>query len=195
MCGDPVTIGLMAVSTAMSAVGAIRQGGAADAAAKAEAQAAEQQAQGARNRAQFEIAQERRAQRQAFGQQVAQLGSQGTALTGQPIDLLADNAKQAELALQAIRFESEIAALNQENQAALTRFGGRGARREGFFSAGTELLRGATSIAGELGKPSPPENFGRVKTGRIPIPTRRPEGLGEATSPSRSRFRSGGPLR
>ena len=148
MCGDPVTIGLMAVSTAMSAVGAIRQGGAADAAAKAEAQAAEQQAQGARNRAQFEIAQERRAQRQAFGQQVAQLGSQGTALTGQPIDLLADNAKQAELALQAIRFESEIAARNQENQAALARFRGRRARREGFFSAGTELLSGATRIAG-----------------------------------------------
>ena len=147
MCGDPVTIGLMAVSTAMSAVGAIRQGNADDAAARAQAQATEQQAQGVRNRAQFEIAQERRAQRQALGQQVAQLGGQGTALIGQPIDLLADNAKQAELALQAIRFEGEIAARNQENQAALTRFGGRQARREGFFSAGTELLSGATRIA------------------------------------------------
>ena len=147
MCGDPVTIGLMAVSTAMSAVGAIREGNAENAAARARAQATEQQAQGVRNRAQFEIAQERRAQRKALGQQVAQLGSQGTALTGQPIDLLAENAKQAELALQAIRFESEITARNQENQAALTRFGGRQARRDGVFKAGTALLSGATRIA------------------------------------------------
>ena len=150
MCGDPVTIGLMAVSTAMSAVGAIREGNAAEATAEAQAQIAEQQAQAQRNVGQFQVAQERRAQRQALGQQMAQLGSQGTALTGQPIDLLADSAKQAELALQAIRFESEIAARNQESRAALTRFEGRQARSDGIFKAGTALLSGATSIAGEL---------------------------------------------
>lgn len=162
MCGDPVTIGLMAVSTAMSAVGAIREGNATDAAARAQAQATEQQAQGVRNRAQFDIAQERRAQRQALGQQVAQFGSQGTALIGQPIDLLADNAKQAELALQAIRFEGEIAARNQENQAALTRFRGRQARSDGVFKAGTALLSGATKIAGNLNEPSPKEEVPRT---------------------------------
>ena len=185
MCGDPVTIGLMAVSTAMSAVGAIREGNAADASAKAQAQATEQQAQAVRNRAQFEIAQERRTQRQALGQQVAQLGSQGTALTGQPIDLLADNAKQAELALQAIRFESEIAARNQENQAALTRFDGRQARREGFFSAGTELLRGATSIRKELDFSDTTE-----ASNLIPLPPRRnPFHAGGVPIPRRNPFR------
>ena len=150
MCGDPVTIGLMAVSTAMSAVGAIREGNAADAAAKAQAQAAEQQAQAQRNVGQFQVAQERREGRRALGQQIAQLGSQGTALTGQPIDLLADSAKQNELALQAIRFQSEIAARNQENEADLVRFRGRQARSAGIFKAGTALLSGATKIAGEL---------------------------------------------
>ena len=174
MCGDPVTIGLMAASTAMNAIGAIREGSAADAGARARAQATEQQAQGVRNRAQFEIAQERRAQRQALGQQVAQLGSQGTALIGQPIDLLADNAKQAELALQAIRFESEIAARNQENQAALTRFDGRQARSAGIFKAGTALLSGATKIAGELDFSNTTTGDNDIRNVTPPIPRGNP---------------------
>ena len=162
MCGDPVTIGLMAVSTAMSAVGAIREGNAADAAARAQAQAAEQQAQAQRNVGQFQVAQERREGRRALGQQIAQLGSQGTALTGQPIDLLADSAKQNELALQAIRFQSEVAARNQENEADLARFRGRQARSAGIFKAGTALLSGATKIAGKLNEPSPKEEVPRT---------------------------------
>ena len=189
MCGDPVTIGLMAASTAMNAIGAIREGNAADAGARARAQATEQQAQGVRNRAQLEIAQERRAQRQALGQQVAQLGSQGTALIGQPIDLLADNAKQAELALQAIRFESEIAARNQENQAALTRFDGRQARREGFFSAGTELLKGATSIRGELDFSNTTTGDNNIRNLTPPPPRRNPFHAGGVPLPRRNPFR------
>ena len=151
MCHPVAVVAMTAASTAMSAIGAIREGNAADAAAKAQAQAAEQQAQAQRNVGQFEVAQERREQRRVFGQQVAQLGSQGTALTGQPIDLLADSAKQNELALQAIRFQSEIAARNQENEADLARFRGRQARSAGIFKAGTALLSGATKIAGRFG--------------------------------------------
>ncbi len=150
MCHPVAVVAMTAASTAMSAIGAIREGNAADAAAKAQAQAAEQQAQAQRNVAQFEVAQERSEQRRAFGQQVAQLGSQGTALTGQPIDLLADSAKQDELALQAIRFRSEIGAQNFENDAALARFRGRQARSDGIFKAGTALLTGGTKIAGQL---------------------------------------------
>lgn len=146
-----VEVALMAASTAMNAIGAIREGNAADATAKAQAQAAEQQAQAQRNVGQFQVAQERREGRRALGQQIAQLGSQGTALMGQPIDLLADSAKQNELALQAIRFQSEIAARNQENEADLARFRGRQARSAGIFKAGTALLSGATKIAGKFG--------------------------------------------
>ena len=147
MC-HPVAV--LAVSAATTAIGAIREGNAAEATAEAQAQIAEQQAQGQRNVAQFQVAQERRERRRALGQQVAQLGSQGTALTGQPIDLLADTAKQDELALQAIRFQSEIGARDLENDAALTRFRGRQARSDGIFKAGTALLTGGTEIADKL---------------------------------------------
>ena len=143
-------IAVTAISAATTAIGALREGNAAQATAEAQARIAEQQAQAQRNQAQFEVAQERRERRRAFGQQVAQLGSQGTALTGQPIDLLADSAKQDELALQAIRFRSEIGARDLENQAELRRFRGRQARSAGVFKAGTSLLTGGTEIAEKL---------------------------------------------
>lgn len=145
-------IAVTAISAATTAIGAIREGNAAEATAETQAEIAEQQAQGQRNVAQFQVAQERRERRRAFGQQVAQLGSQGTALTGQPIDLLADSAKQDELALQSIRFQSEIAARNRDNEAALTRFRGRQARSDGIFKAGTALLTGGTEIAEMLNR-------------------------------------------
>ena len=147
MCVEVI---LLAANTALSTIGAIREANVADATAKAQARLTDQQAQAQRNRAQFEVAQQRRQQRQALGQQVAQAGSQGTALIGQPIDLLADSAKEAELALQALRFESEVAARNLEKQADLTRFSGRRQREAGLFKAGTALLSGASTIAGKL---------------------------------------------
>ncbi len=149
-------IAVTAISAATTAIGALREGNAAQASAEAQAQIAEQQAQAQRNVAQFEVAQERRERRRALGQQVAQFGSQGTALTGQPIDLLADSAKQNELALQAIRFRSEIGAQNLENDAALKRFQGRQARSDGIFKAGTALLTGGTEIARTLNTPADP---------------------------------------
>ncbi len=177
-----VEVALLAANTALSTIGAIREANVADATARAQARITDQQAQAQRNRAQFEIAQQRRQQRDALGRQVAQAGSQGTALTGQPIDLLADSAKQAELALQAIRFESEITARNLENQVELTRFTGRRQREAGLFRAGTSLLSGASKIAGRFGEAEEP-------SATPPIPRPRPPNLVTPPIPRRNPFR------
>ncbi len=174
MCGDPVTIGLLAASTALSTIGALRDAGAQANAAKANARVAEQQAQLQRDVGQFNVARERRLQRRALAQQVANAGSQGTALTGQPIDLLADSAKQAELDLQALRFDSEIKAQASDTEARFRRFEARQARNAGFFKAGTALLTGATKIAGSLDISNPTTGANNIRNVTPPIPRGNP---------------------
>ena len=149
MCVDPGTIFAVA-STATQAIGGLRGGSAGNAAAEANADALEREAQIERNAGQFNVARERRDLRRQLAQQRAAAGSQGTALTGQPVSILADSARQAESDLQAIRFDSEARATSFETQADFRRFEGRRRRDAGFLRAGTSLLTGASRIAGSF---------------------------------------------
>ncbi len=152
----------------MQVVGSLREGNAQAAAARANAEAADARALTERRIGAFEVARERRQQRRFMAQQAANAGSQGTALTGQPVDLLADSARQAQLDRDAIRFNAEIGAQGFETQADFDRFEARQARSAGFMRAGTALLTGASRIAGRFGGSS------GTATRTPPIPRRRP---------------------
>ncbi len=150
MCGP--TLILAGVGTAVQMIGSLREGNAQAAAAEANAQAADARARSERQIGTFEAARERRLQRRSMAQELVNASAQGTALTGQPIDLLSDSARQAQLDLDAIRFNAETRAVGFETQADFDRFEARQARTGGIVRAGTALLTGATRVAGRFGR-------------------------------------------
>lgn len=70
------------------------------------------------------------------------------------------------------RFNTDIAALNAEQRASNARSNAKAAKQQGIFDA-------ITTVAG-FSAPSVPgvENFGRTKTGKVPIPGRKPSLVG-----------------
>lgn len=141
----------MAAGMAVQTVGSMRDGAAQAEVGRANQRVADQAAQTEREIGAFNVARERRVLRRQLGEQRAAAGAQGTALIGQPVDILAASERQAELDLQAIRFDSELRARNLETQADFRRFEGRQARQTGFTRAGTALLTGGSRIAARLG--------------------------------------------
>lgn len=148
MCG-PVEV-LTGLGTAVSAVGSMRQGSAANAAAEANARVAEQQAQTERDVGQIRVAQVRRDQRRRQSEQIVAGSAQGTALTGQFVDILSDDARQDALERAFVRHEAATRASGFETRAEFARFEGRARQERGFFRAGTALLAGGTRIAGRF---------------------------------------------
>lgn len=139
-------IGLAAL--AISAFGAIKQGQAANSAAKFEAEQLRQQ--GIRDR---EIAvqnsadfRDREARRQATLR--ARVAGSGTTLEGSPLAVLNDLAAETEF--QALRIEAggDTAANQAGNQGAIRLFEGRAAKQAGFLSAGSSLLTAGSQFGG-----------------------------------------------
>lgn len=129
---------------AVSAVGAIQQGEAANAAAKFEAdqlrQQAERDRQIARQEAEDYSNQEAR-QRARF--RALQAGS-GTTLEGTPLAVLGDLAEEAELQAQRTIASGATAANRAEGSARLRLFEGRNAQQAGYLRAGSTLLTAAS---------------------------------------------------
>jgi hypothetical protein len=63
------------------------------------------------------------------------------------------------------RFNTDMNALNAEQRAANARSDASAAKQQGIFDA----ISTVSSF-----KPAPGENFGRIKTGKVPIPKRKP---------------------
>lgn len=143
------------ISAGVSAAGAIAQGQQAKAQAKFQAAVNEQQA--ARTR-QISAGQEedfRRRQSRLFAERRAALGAAGVeAGTGTPLLTFGDFAAETELQALRIRSGGQTQATRLEQQASLTRAGGRAARRRGFFRAGSSLLSGFAE-ANEFSRTTP----------------------------------------
>lgn len=137
----------MAAAAAISAISAIKQGQAAKAAAKYNAQIAEQNADLARQEAADQAVQQRRENYLRLGAiRAAQGHSGGTGDSGSVLDVLGDAAAQGELERQDIVYRGELKARGFTNTATLEEFSGRNAQTAGYLKAGSALLSGASDV-------------------------------------------------
>lgn len=134
---------LVAASAVVSAVSAIRQGNAAEAAASFNARVAEQNAEASRAQARQQAQQIDRDNYMRLGAiRAAQGKSGGEAGQGSVLDVLGDVAAQGELEKQNAIYGGEMAARGYTNTASLERTSGGTALIGGYMKAGTELLSG-----------------------------------------------------
>lgn len=159
---DPLTIGLLVASTAMTAVGTIQQGAAAAAQGRAQQQAQqynatikEQNARLARQQAGAREEQQRRGARQVLGQQRAALAQAGIGVGfGSGLDIEEQSAIRAELDSLTIAYEGELQAQGLLAGAQQDIYFGevaaaRGANEQSasYISAGASILSGAAQGA------------------------------------------------
>lgn len=140
------TLVLGLIGTAISAVGSIAQGQQAAASADAQARAYEQQAVADQQAAAFEGQRERRRQELLQANARAQVGASGVALSGSPSEVLAANAREGELDIQAIRYSSQLRQNNLRTQADISRFQGKQAKTAGYINAASSVVSGLSNL-------------------------------------------------
>jgi len=157
----PWVVPLLVASTAITAIGAIQQGKAAEAQAKAQddankynARVKEIQAGVEREAAGRREEQQRRKARQVLGEQRAALVQSGVGMMGSALDIEEQSATAAELDALSIRYEGEMAAKGLLYDAEAEKFEGRAALAAGknaknasYLKAGSAILSGGTDIA------------------------------------------------
>ncbi len=141
---------LALIGLGLSVGGALVEGQQQKQMADLQAKAYDQQAQADAAAAAFEQGQERHKQNLLQAQAHAQVGGSGVAVAGSPTEVLAANAKQNQLDLDAIRYSSQLRQNNLSTQAAISKFGGKQAVVGSIFKAGSNLISGIKSI--QLGK-------------------------------------------
>ena len=159
---DPVTATIVAGASLLSASSAVQQGAAAKAAgqfnanmAERNAKVAEQQAEMIKRSSEFDI--------NRFREDFSNIqASTGTAFRyngfiatgGTPLQILLDNAQEADEEIALRRYNASIgeqqaleSAAEQRLQGRLERMRGASAQRAGYFQAASSLLRGGTQIS------------------------------------------------
>ncbi len=144
---------IIAASAVVSAVGAIQQGKAAEAAANFNATVAQQNAQIVRTQAKADARQSERETYLRLGAiRAAQGKSGGAAGEGSVLDILGDTAAQGELEKQDIIYRGELRARGFTNDATLDIAQGKAAKTAGYLKAGTDLLSGGVNAYGAYTK-------------------------------------------
>lgn len=141
MCVGLETIGLF-----LSVAGSVASGVQQQQMANAQARAYEQQAQADAQASAYEQQRERRKQELLAANARAQVGASGVALQGSPSEVLAANAREGELDIQAIRYGSQLRQNNLRTQAGISRFSGRQAMGAGLINAGSNLVTGLSNM-------------------------------------------------
>jgi len=144
------TIALGLIGTAISAAGAVMQGKQAEAMANYQAKVYERQAVQEAQASAYEVARERRRQDMLQAAARAQVGASGVALQGSPTSVLAANAREGQLDIQAIRYGSQLRQNNLRAQAGISRFEGRQARTASFIDAGSRIVGGLSGAYGAM---------------------------------------------
>lgn len=144
MCTIALAVGLL--GSAVSAAGSIMQGQQAAAAAEAQARATEQQAEAQRKADAFEAMQADRKSRLQQASARAQVGASGVGFAGSATEVLAANAGQGQLDLQAIQFGSTLTQNNLRTQADISRMQGKAAKQAGFINAASGLIGGIGNL-------------------------------------------------
>lgn len=106
---------------------------------------AEQNAQVVRQSYQLTEYQKKKNLEAMVGTQAAQFAAGGVSVTsGSPIDVMTDTLSKGYLDIAIDKYSSELAARVYESQAAMDRYTGKQAAREGIFKSGLTLLQAAT---------------------------------------------------
>lgn len=134
------TYALMAASTAVSAYSSYATGQAQSNAAKANAKAAERKAE-------YDEQIHRERVKQLLSKQRAMIGKSGLEMSGSPLLLMEDTAKQGELDALAIRYGGKINASRYKAPA-------QAARTQQVLGVGSSLLTGATQAASFYNRPT-----------------------------------------
>jgi hypothetical protein len=145
-----VPLMLMAASTAVSAIGSIRQGQAAQQAADANARSMEANAAIARSNA---AAQDEQMRRQARAQQGRALAASAEAGAGLNADMLRQSIYDAEMDSATIRYEGNLRAAGLQDQANMQRWEGKQKKTAGYLNAAGTLLNAGASYYGAMSKP------------------------------------------
>jgi len=133
---------LPAIGATISAAGALMAGRQEQALARAQGAAFDQQAEADRRAANFEIARESRSLQAIQGAAIARVGASGVTLQGSPAEVLAANAAEHQLDLEAIRYGSQLRQGQLKTQAQISRFQGAQARTDSVVRAGSEFVSG-----------------------------------------------------
>lgn len=137
---------LMLATTALSAVGSVMQGNAAAEAGAAQQSAYYQSAENERLAAGYEATRVYDKGRRAQSAAVVQVAGSGLSLTGSPTDVLADNAIQTQMDVDAIRFGSQIKQANLRTQGDLAFMQGQQKQQAGYLGALTNVAGGLTQL-------------------------------------------------
>ncbi|UDL89507.1 hypothetical protein LGH82_31395 [Mesorhizobium sp. PAMC28654] len=141
------TLALLGLAgTALSAGGALLQGQQQKQMADYQAKAYEQQAQAEAQSAAYEQGQERHKQDLLQAQARAQAGASGVGIAGSPTEVLAANARQGQMDLDAMLYGSRLRQNNLYTQADISRFSGKQAVTASIFSAGSALVGGLSKL-------------------------------------------------
>lgn len=157
---DPVTLGLMAATTAAKAAGTLVSGMSAASAADAQARLDRGNAVLAADQAGQREEAIRRQGRQTLGEQVAGLAENGAGFTQTARDLM--NQSAANLSMDALntRYEGTLQSNNLMNQAKADRAKAHAGRISTWIGAGSDLLSGLSgylNAGGTLGGLGSPE--------------------------------------
>lgn len=137
---------LLIATTGLQAVGSIMQGNAAADAGAAQQQAYQQAAENERRAAGYEATRVADKNKRAASAALTQVAGSGVSLTGSPTEVLADNAIQSQMDIDAIRFGSTIKQNNLLMQGDLAKMQGEQKQQAGYIGAATNVASGLTAL-------------------------------------------------
>jgi hypothetical protein len=139
---------MIMAAAAVQAIGSIRAGNTANAAAKYEAASMQRQADATISDGMAQDEMQRRKAREQIGLQLAASAEAGGGINEQS---LRQSIYDAEMDSAAIRYGAMTRAQGLNEQAALRRWEGRQARTAGYLNAAGSLLNGASQAYGKKG--------------------------------------------
>ena len=137
---------LLIATTGLQALGSIMQGNAAAEAGKAQQAAYQQAADNERLASGYEATKVADKNRRAASAALVQVAGSGVSLTGSPTEVLADNAIQSQMDIEAIRFGSTIKQNNLLTQGELAKMQGDQKQQAGYIGAATSVASGLTQL-------------------------------------------------
>jgi DNA repair ATPase RecN len=139
-----VIIGASIASSAVSAIGQLKQGDAAKKAGDMNAANARQNASDAIEQARLNEVQQRKDSYKVISSARADYGASGATLEGSPMDVLEQSSRNAELDALTIRYGGQVRANAYERDAKISEMEGNAARSTSRLAAAGTFLSGVT---------------------------------------------------
>ena len=152
---------MMMAGAGISAVGAISQANAQQAASSYNARLREVDAGVALEQADRDALQVRISGERAQGSVLAGFGASGVSTDeGSPLDVLASSASNAKLDEETVLYKGRLKASGYQSAAALERYSGDTAQKQGYMNAASYLIGGAGNAASTHASTSRPFMYG-----------------------------------